>query len=339
MKRNAQQIDPNISMPSDQFGRYGIVAEKIKKLAKFRKQSHITILDVGGFKGEIHNFFNKSEASITIIDLFDSDQKNYVKGSALAMPFEDNSFDYVVSFEVFEHISRPDRKKFIQECVRVSKNEFLLTAPFSGKNNEVLNSEKLVNELWKEMYHKDHIWLYEHISYGTPSEQDLEKILDENGLVFRKYGDNDLLLWNLMLSFNYLTTLFRGSGLNPDVQIFYNTYRSTFDSDTNSHYRKIYVIGKTIPQVLDQDKKNIITDDKPQLVNQLINSIFITIAKDIKKQKDHHRKELKKVSSLLEERIKMYDELVAEHSKLQKKYSEALHVKVKNRIKKIIKEK
>lgn len=327
--------DKNISLPSDQYGRYGIVAEKIKFLMKSRGQKSISILDVGGHKGEIHKFFTTSEAKISIIDLFDSNEPNYVKGSALDMPFSNSEFDYVVSFEVFEHIPKKDRNTFIKECVRVSKNEFILTAPFSGSNNEVLNSEILVNRLWKKMHNKNHLWLYEHIQYGTPSEHDLEHILDSQQLKFRKYGNNDLMLWNLMVSFNYLTTLYRPSGLNPKIQEFYNIHDKAFDSNTNEHYRKIYVIGDGSERLKKEAMATTNLSEKNELTNELINKIFIAIATDIKKLQENHQRELNTVSSELINRIKIYDDLAAEHEELSKQLFKPISKIIGKKLKKI----
>lgn len=295
-----------------------------------RKQKQVTILDVGGYKGEIHRFFPENQAKITIIDLFDSNAANYIKGSALDMPFQNDSFDYVVSFEVFEHIPRESREIFIQECKRVSKNEVILTAPFSGVNNEVLDSEILVNKFWKTMHGDNHRWLYEHISYGTPSENELEDILKNQNLKYKKYGNNDLTLWNLMLSFNYITTLFRQSGLNPDIQRFYNTHESELDSHTNSFYRKIYVIGDSIPPLFDDAINAPDISKKENTVHELINKIFTVIAKDIKKRDKTQENELKKISLELEKRIHMYDHLMVDYLKLKEESS--LSKRLKNKI-------
>lgn len=314
-------IDSNqdlLAMPVDQFGRYGIVAQKIKELAKSKGQGQITILDIGGYKGEIHRFFNKTDASITVLDLYESNDKNYVKGSALDMPFKDNSFDYVVSFEVFEHIPRIDRTKYVEEAMRVSKGTFILTAPFSGDNDQVLKSEEYVNSLWKSMHGEDHRWLQEHIVYKTPKEKELEDILTDKKLDYKKIGNNDLILWNMMLSFNYLTTLFRDSGLNPEVQSFYNKNAEILESNTDAYYRYIYVIG-TDSSILGEEKgASISVAEKRDKTNQLINKLFISTSRDIKESFATKQLELDRVAKELEQRIKMYDSLNKEFENTRK---------------------
>lgn len=304
-------LDKNIYMPIDQYGRYGIVADQIKKFIKIKKQKCVKILDIGGYKGEIHRFFTDAEASITVIDLYESSDKNYVKGSALDLPFDDSSFDYVVSFEVFEHIPREDRNRFISEAIRVSRGPFILTAPFSGLNDEVLQSEIYVNELWKIMHGYNHKWLYEHIDFRTPSQHELEEILHDQKLKYISLGNNDLLLWNLMVSFNYLTTLYRGSGLNPEVHKFYNENAEYFDADSEAYYRYIYIIGNDaikLSKEYTKSARKVTPIEKRERTIQLINKVFSTIAKDFKTSLQAKQDEIDTLAKELSLRIKMYDD-------------------------------
>lgn len=318
-KQLDNEINDNLlQMPIDQFGRYFIVAQAIKELAKQNNQKSFKILDIGGYKGEIHRFFSSDEASVTVMDLNDSSDKNYVKGSALDIPFDDNSFDYVVSFEVFEHIPRSSRQKYIEEAMRVSKGTFILTAPFSGDGNVVSKSEVYVNSFWKVMHKEDHKWLQEHIQYKIPKESELESILGENRLNFVKIGNNDLVLWNMMLSFNYLTTLFRGDGLNSDVQSFYNQNATVLESGSSAYYRYIYVIGKGAEIIKSKNKKQITESEKVDKINQLTNKVFSSIALDVKSALNDKQLEIHKVSKMLEERIKMYDSLAQELESIKK---------------------
>lgn len=329
-----------LTIPIDQFGRYSIVAQKIKTLMKIKNQKKVSILDIGGYKGEIHQFFEKSEATITILDLPDNDEKNYIKGSALDLPFKDDSFDYVVSFEVFEHIPRDDRKKYIDEAIRVSKGIFILTAPFAGINNEVGKSEEYVNSLWKNMHAEDNRWLQEHISNKIPTEKELEDILKDRKMIYRKMGNNDLMLWNLMLSFNYITTLYRGNGLNPDVQLFYNQNTDVFESNADSYYRYIYIIGDDASLLKDENCVKSSRIEKRDMVNQLINKIFIAISTDIKENFDKKQIELDKVAKELEVRIAMYDSLYKEYESIYKilnKYKNTIAFKITKRMKIILK--
>jgi hypothetical protein len=230
-------------MPFDQYGRYLKVSEIIKELAVYKKQKKYSILDVGGYNGSLDRFFDADQAAITVLDVYDSDEPNYIKGTALKLPFNNDSYDYVVSFEVFEHIPRTDREKFIQESLRVSRGPILLTAPFSGKEDEVLESEILVNSLWKSIHKRDHQWLHEHIAYKTPKLEELESIFKKLNVPFKRVGNNELTLWNLMQSLTFLTTIFRDSGRNDSVQSFYNENIEALESASDYYYRYIFLAG------------------------------------------------------------------------------------------------
>lgn len=327
----------NITIPSDQYGRYHTAASLIKEVANLKKLKKITILDVGGYKGETHRFFSTDEAEITVLDLYDSKAKNYTKGSALAIPFEDNNFDFVVSFEVFEHIPRDKRNIFIEECDRVSKEAFVMTAPFSGDKNEVLYSEERVNDLWKYMHKQNHPWLSEHIQFVTPKQYELETILDNKKLHYSSVGDNELLFWNLMISLNYLTTLFRSNGLNPKIQEFYNLNKEDIESNSEVYYRHIYLVSQdehVIKEIKNTQAQAETSDprDRQKIVAELINKIFLQIARDIKASDGKHKQELSRLSSELENRIKIYDDLKAEYDKLTKYTPMSIARKLKHRL-------
>lgn len=54
----------------------------------------------------------------------------FVRASALQMPFEDNSFDVVFSAATLEHVgSRDSQKKMLEECYRVCKKGMFITTP------------------------------------------------------------------------------------------------------------------------------------------------------------------------------------------------------------------
>ena len=54
----------------------------------------------------------------------------FVRGNALDMPFEENSFDMSFSSAVIEHVgNRENQLQFVRECVRISKKYVFITTP------------------------------------------------------------------------------------------------------------------------------------------------------------------------------------------------------------------
>lgn len=86
-----------------------------------------TILDVGCSNGKAVEILTKKGKSATGIDVakigITTAQKlgrNCIYGSILKIPFDDKSFDAVISTDVLEHISEKDVDTAIDELVRVS---------------------------------------------------------------------------------------------------------------------------------------------------------------------------------------------------------------------------
>ncbi len=203
--------------PFDQFSRQYQVAEQINSLRK--KGEKFKILDVGGYKGKTADFL--PDDVVIVMDLFEAKEENYVKGSALDMPFKDRSFDFIVSFDVLEHIEKKNRKVFIDECNRVASRAFFICAPHMSKINE--ESETILNSMYKKLHGKDHEWLKEHIDYTIPDFEQMEKIAEEKKLYIRKSFSNKTYLWLAMQQAIFLNSKYPlGAQSLVELNKFYN---------------------------------------------------------------------------------------------------------------------
>ena len=236
------------------YGRFAPIRDIINK--NRNNGENFRILDVGGRGNWMKKFFPNDE--VFYLDPFlDSDDKNFIKGDGCAMPLENESFDWVVSTDVFEHIPNEKRKAFFEENLRVSKKGVILVAPFFSK--EVEQAEINANENFKSLHNgSDHIWLREHIENGLPSMFDFENLLKEKNISFQKLYNNGLFLWQFLIGLEFLTD----ENLNDDTRkelekfnYFYNTEVFPFDNNEPS-YRKIYFIKK------DVNLKNILVENK-----------------------------------------------------------------------------
>ena len=95
------------------------------------------VLDAACGEGYGSNLLTEEAASVTGLDLneeavkrasrkYANDRLAFYCGSIAALPFEDNSFDAVVSFETIEHVEEELQKKFLSEIQRVLKPEGIL---------------------------------------------------------------------------------------------------------------------------------------------------------------------------------------------------------------------
>jgi SAM-dependent methyltransferase len=101
-----------------------------KEAAKVSSPSS-DILDVGTKDGQ---FLPEIEGNVTAIDVDLSPSvagPSFIFGDGCRMPFKRNSFDIIISNQVYEHISPKQRKEMTNEVARVlrSEGEFLISIP------------------------------------------------------------------------------------------------------------------------------------------------------------------------------------------------------------------
>jgi O-antigen biosynthesis protein len=279
----------------DLYGRYAIMRDIINNNRK--DSCRFRVLDVGG-RGNFLSKFLPSDEVFYLDPFVESNDKNFIKGDGCAMALGDNSFDWVTSADVFEHIPKEKREDFLKENIRVAKLGVVLTAPFNSK--EVVLAEINVNENYKKFSGgQDHEWLIEHIENGLPKEEEIEKFLKNKNLNFQKLQNNGLLLWENLLGISF----FIGNNQQDDIRknveefnYFYNNNVFSYDNAEPS-YRKIYFIKK------DPKLNNVNTEEK-----SIDSELFLNIVKksiDLLATVDMKNKE---ISKKREEEIKQKDQ-------------------------------
>lgn len=167
----------------------------------------------------------------------------YILGDATAMEFEDDEYDIVIALDVFEHIPPEKRKQFIDELQRVSKEFFLITAPFDS--NQVVHSEKMANAVYKGIFGEDFIWLKEHRDNGLPKLNELEHYLSaQKNISYKIIGHGNLEIWEKMIKIHFFAACHQQLGLYRDeLDDYYNN--NIFEWDYAEHsYRKIVIASK-----------------------------------------------------------------------------------------------
>ncbi len=114
---------------------------------------------------------------------------NMVGASALFLPFKDQSFDFVVSLDMLEHIPCESREKVINELLRITKKGLIVGTPIFEMAKEIEARAKKVYESkighWKKSeeskkeFEKRNIFLSEHVKYGLPKEKEMRLYFDK----------------------------------------------------------------------------------------------------------------------------------------------------------------
>jgi hypothetical protein len=233
-----------LGLPFDQHQRYKIVADVLDRLRE--DSGALEVLDVGGAEGVILNFLSGDR--VTILDQAEVEGvPGFVVGDATALPFEEGSFDYVTSIDVYEHIGAGAREKYLAELRRVARRGVLLAAPFDSE--EVRGAEKLANEFHRAIHLQPNVWLEEHEQNGLPD-------LDWTRAYFEREGDEVSVLpngylphWLAMISLFFYEVRLKGDLrlLLEQLNAFYNESMYEYDNSEPS-YRHLVVALKEAPE-------------------------------------------------------------------------------------------
>lgn len=231
------------TLPFDQYSRQYIVSSLIDKaLRPLSDKKKFNIIDLGGHKGKTVDF--QPNDKVTILDVFDENYENYVKGDATKTSFSNGFFDVACSFDVFEHIPRKKRQSFLNEALRISKYGVFLTIPIDV-DGKVSSAEVNLNNFNKILFSTDHKWLKEHIDYKIPDELEIKQLIDKCGADYVSISSNQIGDWQLlqMLVFAASNNPYITEDVNK-INAWYNTNIDSLDSGIDIGYRKIFFISK-----------------------------------------------------------------------------------------------
>ncbi|MBI2426854.1 MAG: glycosyltransferase [Candidatus Kerfeldbacteria bacterium] len=225
-----------------EYGRFALVRNIID--ANRSSEERFTILDVGGRGNRMRDFFPKDD--VYYLDPFvdGTKDKNYIPGDGCDMPLADDSYDWVVSTDTFEHIVPERRSDFVKENIRVAKLGTIVCAPFYSQ--ETADAERIANENYKRLAGVDHPWLVEHLENSLPREEEVLDFITQHHYPYQRIANNRLIYWTLLIGINYYVD----KELTPEIHAlwkkynaFYNTHIFPIDHEEPG-YRKVFFIKK-----------------------------------------------------------------------------------------------
>ncbi len=285
-----------IELPFDQYQRYRDVQE-IAGIVRGKKP--LKVLDVGGHPGIIRDFLVDDDA--TIVDILPCDVPNYIQTDGAKLPFEDESFDFVCSLDALEHVPPGNRKKFLSEMMRVSKDYVVLICPFYNENIKL--AEEITYEFYNKTFSAPLTVLGEHLQHGLPELEEVKKIFKEQKLEPIVIPSGYLFNWlPLQIAKIYVQSLPDAEQLNAMIDRFYNTNYYELDHKEPS-YRKVFVASKKSKSILNKIDKRFKVDNNggKEEVKSFDTFTMLMSLLDLqhKKQMQDLTKELKKTHDFL----------------------------------------
>jgi GT2 family glycosyltransferase/glycosyltransferase involved in cell wall biosynthesis len=237
-------------VPFDQYQRYEICKRLIDEFAH-NTDRKLKVLDIGGFFIGPNNgepllpgveFLPKHD--VLVIDTIEASVKHYMKSDGRNLPFEDNSFDFVIANDVFEHVPPNDRERFMLEIIRVSKNYVVMNNPYYTPKNAL--AEKILYEYIINVLHSEHKMLQEHLLYGLPRIDFMRSVLEKNQFIYSYYFSGDIDNWiHLMLLRHELISRKINSSVVNYLDSFYNEFHFENEMNLSEGYRATFIIAKS----------------------------------------------------------------------------------------------
>jgi hypothetical protein len=216
--------------------RYLPIVDALKKKTKPSDK----ILEVGSEISGITTYYPRS---VTGLDQgFDYKRQNKylkpVEGSAVAMPFKDQSFDYVISVDCIEHIPPKLRAKAVSEMLRVARKQIYLTFPV-GPHSESI--DKMLDLYFYQKNGEHFTYLTEHVENGLPGFDFVPNIVTKHKeWDIKVQGNTSTWLWVMLLKMGFsniqwLTSIYRRLLLFLPVIKYCNF---------GSCYRQLYILTR-----------------------------------------------------------------------------------------------
>lgn len=217
-------LPPQETMNHNQFFRFKTLA---RELLSISSNNDFSVLDVGGGMGELASFIPTANYCLVEPDL------NGISGTDL--PFNDDTFDYVVSCHVLEHIPIKNRTLFLNQLISKSKYGLILLNPFYIEGSHEKERLELVLDVTGAA------WAQEHLDCTLPRLEYIKDYAEENKLNVSITPSGTL---STTYSLVFMDYFYNASGLKKDwekVNKFFNK-EMNYDLLNSIDYPTAYLV-------------------------------------------------------------------------------------------------
>jgi hypothetical protein len=228
----------DISIPFDQYQRYGIAARAIDALRK--NGEPLNILEVGANTHKILGRMLPNDRIVYLdleIPLEMQGQEDIMVGDATDLSLLDASFDIVVALDVFEHIPHERREAFLRHTCRVARLLTIIGAPFDFP--WVVQAERAALDYWDSLFSEPYRWLTEHAENGLPNLDSTSQAVNSLGYHLHTLHHGDVRLWIDFIKGHFAEVY--DDSLHPVLSLLYKYYQDhLFETDfsTSTSYRQ-----------------------------------------------------------------------------------------------------
>jgi ubiquinone/menaquinone biosynthesis C-methylase UbiE len=157
--------------------RYWMVIDQLRDVYR----PDLELLEVGSGSGGVTEFLDHPVTGVDTAFERTAERATRwltpVEASATALPFEDESFDAVLSCEMVEHLPAGDRTKALTEMFRVLRPGGRMVVTFPA-DEAARKLDSWLNRAYNKRHRKDHPWAVEHLREGVPRTEDVARVVD-----------------------------------------------------------------------------------------------------------------------------------------------------------------
>lgn len=155
--------------------------ETVIELIADRYRPDLKVLEVGAGSAGITQFLDHPVTGVDVAFDRTAERANPlltpIEASAEELPFEDASFDVVISLEMLEHVPESVRPATLREMTRVLRPGGRLIVSFPA-DEPAERLDRWLNEAYKRKSGVDHPWASEHIEHGVPRLADVVALVE-----------------------------------------------------------------------------------------------------------------------------------------------------------------